>query len=147
MNFLSNKRGANNKAYYKYELYILTIQCTVCGPTWCPYCTLSIHVVHVHTIHISTKIQWEGQEHPWKVSNLSKSTTYPIYLGLKGSNPSHQPPGHIAIYRLAPERQAAFPLGVGQAGWRALPPTSLSLFHSHYSELLPLLSIISNLHY
>ena len=48
------------------------------------------HTVHCQTIHISTKIpqyhsqiQWEGQEHPWKVSNPSKGMTHPIYLGIR----------------------------------------------------------------
>ena len=99
----------------------------------CPYM-----YIHVHTIHISTKIpkyhsqiQWEGQEHPWKVSNPSKSTTYPIYRGVR-VKPLTPTTGSHSYLSTGPREAGCLSSGVGQAGWRAHPPTSLSLFHTHY---------------
>ena len=37
--------------YTNYTFFLHNAQ--YAGPMWCPYCALSIHVVHVHTIHIS----------------------------------------------------------------------------------------------
>ena len=131
---------------YTLFIHILSTQCTVCRPNVVPILCI-VHTCGTCTYNTHSTNTVGGAGAPLESLQPFQKYNLPHLPWLEGVKTFSPTTGSHSYLSTGPREAGCLSSGVGQAGWRAHPPTSLSLFHSHYSELLPLLSIISNLHY